>query len=256
MARLTELRLSGGPLVGKVPTATGRRHHLSGRPSNNRHTPENFADRFWRKVRRDGPGGCWQWVGSRLPNGRGQVHLRWDGPTNVRKYAYVVAWELTHGPVPDGVHVCHNCPAGDSPNCVNPSHLFLGTQADNVHDSIHKSRRNAFGIQKLHPPQVREIRALAARGGLTHREIAQRFGVARNTVRHIVARRSWGHLTDTDVIAPVFERVPHVHLPIRGDLHLAQQAANPIAVHLDESAPAPAGSSMQMARMAFREDFA
>lgn len=163
---------------------------MAGRPSNNRHTAANFAARFWRKVRKAGPGECWAWTGSKLPNGRGQVHLRWEGKNNVRRFAYVVAWELTHGPVADGVRVCHRC---DNPNCCNPSHLFLGTQAENIRDCALKGRRNAFGQQKLQIPQVREIRALAALG-MRHTDLAANFGIARNTVSQIVARVSWAWL--------------------------------------------------------------
>lgn len=194
MARLTELLLSDGPSIGNAPTTyRSFPHHLTGRPSNNRHTPANFARRFWRRVDQRGPDECWLWKGSHLATGRGQVHLRWEGTKNVRANAPVVSWLLTHGNIPKGLNVCHNCPTGDNPRCVNPNHLFLGTQKENIHDSICKGRYNVFGIQKLNAAQVLEIRALAARG-LRQRDIAQRFGIARNTVSAIVHRKSWDHL--------------------------------------------------------------
>lgn len=172
------------------------RHHLAGRPSNNRHTPENFARRFWRRVdRTGGPAACWSWHGSKLPSGRGQVHLRWEGTKSIRRNAPVIAWELTHGPIPDGLNACHDCPSGDDPNCCNPSHLFLGTTAENVHDSIRKGRKNCFGRQKLNAEQVLEIRARWAAGEL-QRVIAAEYGIARHTVSGIVHRKSWGWLDD------------------------------------------------------------
>lgn len=191
MAKLTEQNLSEPLSIGGA--STSRRHHLVGRPSNNRNTPENFPRRFWKRVVRRGDHECWPWHGSKLPTGRGQVHLRWEGGKSIRKNAPVVAWELTHGPVPAGKVVAHVC---DDPNCCNVvNHLFLATQAENVHDCIYKERRNAFGRQKLQVSDVLELRRLA-RLGAPRAFLAQRFGIKPHSVTEIVARRSWGWLTD------------------------------------------------------------
>jgi len=117
---------------------------------NTRHTPESFARTFWRRVDRRGPDECWPWLGTTNgSDGRGKVHLGFVGDYRLKKrkqaYAYVVAWQLTKGPIPDGLFVLHNCPTGDNPNCVNPAHLFLGTQVDNIHDMQRKGRANNFG---------------------------------------------------------------------------------------------------------------
>lgn len=192
MARLTEQRISAAPSVGAA--STSRRHHLVGRPSNNRNTPENFPARFWQRVERRGDDECWPWLGSKLPSGRGQVHLRYDGTKSVRKNAPVVAWELTHGPIPDGKVLCHRC---DDPNCCNVlSHLFVGTQAENIYDCALKGRRNAFGLQKLQVPDVLELRRLAALGA-SRASLARQFGIAKNTVSQIVLRRTWGWLHES-----------------------------------------------------------
>lgn len=93
------------------------------------------ADRFWSKVdTSDGLFGCWIWTASRFTKrgGYGQFH-EWP---KVR-YAHRVAWELTHGPIPDGMVVMHAC---DNPPCVNPQHLSLGTIADNAQDMVAKGR--------------------------------------------------------------------------------------------------------------------
>lgn len=141
------------------------------------------------------PSGCWEVQGHALHSGHVQISEGSPSTGDYRRVrAHVLAWTLAHGPVPSGLKVCHNCPAGDNPRCVNPAHLWLGTQAENIYDSIRKGRYNCFGRQKLNATQVREIRQLAAAGRLSQREIGQRFGVARNTVSGIVNRTSWGHL--------------------------------------------------------------
>lgn len=88
--------------------------------------------RFWAKVSR-GPG-CWEWTGSRNPvNGYGQFH-----PTKHTNYrAHRFAYEVSVGPIPPGMLVMHAC---DNRRCVNPAHLSLGTQLDNMRDAVAKGR--------------------------------------------------------------------------------------------------------------------
>ena len=140
---------------------------------------------------------CWIVQGYQNPrNGYVQIAERTGSPM---LYAHRVAWELVNGPIPAGWVIAHAC---DVPNCVNPDHLFLATQRQNILDSIHKGRYNAFGIQKLNADQVREIRGRAASGEL-QKDIAAAFGIARNTVSGIVSGKSWRHLDE-----PILERVP------------------------------------------------
>jgi hypothetical protein len=93
---------------------------------------------------------------------------------------------LAHGPISDGMFVCHRC---DNPPCVNPSHLFLGTPADNVHDRDLKGRQarqrgQANGRARLTDDDVREIRRLA--GSMLQREIGARFGVSQSYVSDVL----------------------------------------------------------------------
>ena len=164
---------------------------------------------------------CWNVTGCK-GNRAGHVHIggpRVDG-LQERKLAHRLAWELANGqPAPDGLVVMHSC---DNPRCVNPTHLSVGTQAENIHDSIRKGRYNCFGVQKLNAVQVREIRVLWGRGVL-QKDIAARFGIARHTVSGIVHGKSWQHL---DRIEQPFkpsdltnvEPVRTVDLPVRGEL--------------------------------------
>lgn len=99
----------------------------------NQHTDQRcrpLADRFWSRVEK-GPA-CWEWVGGRNADGYGEV--RADG--RMQK-AHRVSWALAHGPIPPGMHVCHTC---DNPPCVNPEHLFLGTNRANMRDRQAKGR--------------------------------------------------------------------------------------------------------------------
>lgn len=91
--------------------------------------------RFWEKVDRRGPNDCWLWTGCKHGHGYGSFNNR-VGPKAAHRFSY----QLHNGPIPDGMCVLHNCPDGDNPTCVNPAHLWLGTQADNIADMQKKGR--------------------------------------------------------------------------------------------------------------------
>jgi HNH endonuclease len=127
------------------------------------------VDNFWSKV--DKSGECWLWTACRHVDGYGSFNLN---KKNMR--AHRLSWEMENGKIPAGLCVLHRC---DVRLCVRPSHLFLGTKADNTQDMIKKGRHGAPGL-KLSDRDVEEMRTL--RGKLDAREIAQRFGVHRSYV--------------------------------------------------------------------------
>ena len=90
------------------------------------------ATRFWPRVQK--ADGCWPWIASIGTDGYGKFWVR--GRTT---HAHRVAWELTHGQIPDDDPrlVCHHC---DNPPCCNPAHLFLGTHSENAQDMVRKGR--------------------------------------------------------------------------------------------------------------------
>jgi hypothetical protein len=166
-----------------------------------------LADRFWSKVHKTES--CWLWTASKDSRGYGRVSYQ-----QIPLLAHRVAWELAHGPIPAGDHfgtlcVCHHC---DTPACVNPSHLFLGTQEDNMRDRDLKGRQapperkkhlgSAHGMAKLSDDDVRLIREiypqLPRSGGRVRPgyvlALSRRFGVGKDIVHDIVRRKTWTHL--------------------------------------------------------------
>lgn len=141
------------------------------------------VERFWSKV--DKTGECWLWTGGTDKGDYGTFAL--PGGVSVRCHRF--SWELERGPIPTGLLVCHTC---DTPRCVNPTHLFLGTPKDNTADMMTKGR-SRFG-RRLTEDNVREIRRLVATGA-TRREVAERFGVSASAVGAIVARYRWSHVS-------------------------------------------------------------
>lgn len=151
------------------------------------HVRGPLAQRFWAKVNRRGPEECWEWTASRYRFGYGVIYANGKMGRSNR-----VAWELTNGPIPDGMEVCHRC---DNPPCCNPTHLFLGTHQDNVRDCFGKGRMPRAGERngrsKLTWESVGQMRQRLAAGGITKSELARQFGVTHEQVANVVSGRQW-----------------------------------------------------------------
>lgn len=167
-------------------------------------TPERRA-RFVDFLRVVGPGqSCIGWPWSRREGV--YVHVSTD-PTRPLIYAHRWVWEQINGLIPDGYEVCHNCPNGDNPACVRPSHLWLGTHSQNIQDSFNKGR--SHGNRKNHPvgeahhstkltvADVYDIRRRCD-AGVNQRQLAREYGVTPTAINAIAKRRSWRHLPDED----------------------------------------------------------
>lgn len=149
-----------------------------------------FLERFWARV--EVTDSCWLWRGRCGNTPYGQIGIRY----NQVVYAHRLSFELaTREPVPPGLFVLHRC---DTPRCVRPDHLFLGTLADNSADCIAKGRvargeRN--GTSALTDDQVLRIRARYVPGRVKQRDLAREFGVTQATVGRVVRGELWRHVT-------------------------------------------------------------
>lgn len=148
--------------------------------------------RFLAKVRKTKT--CWLWVGAVTTKSRKRGVLKVDGKSMT---AARVSWELFRGKIPKGKSVLHDCPGGDDPRCVNPSHLWLGTQLENITDR-HRKGRDANGLThpkaKLNPAKVRSIRRKRCDNKTDYAVLAVEFGVSESTVWSAGERKAWKHV--------------------------------------------------------------
>lgn len=148
---------------------------------------ECFFETFWAHVDRRGDDECWPWFAYRNPKGYGRSFVRVDGQVYVVPHR--ASWAIHHGP-PGCLHVLHHC---DNPPCVNPKHLFLGTNEDNVRDRVAKGRTqkgHKHFKSHLTDADVRAIRASSE----SKAELGRKYGVTRATIAAILKRVTWKHL--------------------------------------------------------------
>ena len=157
-----------------------------------------FIQKFCLKFDPDTKESCWEWTAGKNADGYGRI---WNGCTHLR--AHRVAYEIFVGDIPEGLHVRHKC---DNRVCVNPHHLEVGTNADNVRDMVERGRQ-AKGSEhwpaKLCEPEVVLIKQFLARhpprpgrhsGGQCD-FIGRWFGVAAVNISQIHTKRIWTHVT-------------------------------------------------------------
>lgn len=147
--------------------------------------------RFWSKVDKKGLDDCWLWLASK--DGSGYGSLRNEKGIQIK--ASRISWELHNGTIPEGLFVCHSC---DTPACVNPNHLFLGTSADNSHDMCLKGRHHVCtgennSHRRLTEKAVMEIRDLRNKK-IKAKIIADKFNISTVYVYELAYRKSWKHI--------------------------------------------------------------
>ncbi len=134
-------------------------------------------------------GNCIIWAGAKLMNGYGII-----SPGGKQAYVHRVAYMLYVAPIPRNSCVLHSC---DTPLCINPAHLRLGTPADNANDREQRGRGNHVkgeqnGKSKLTLEQVKEIKT-RLKGTESFRRIARDYAVTDTTIQSIYTRRTWSH---------------------------------------------------------------
>jgi hypothetical protein len=129
--------------------------------------------------------GCFEWSGSRDRDGYGILRLTING--KVEQRAHRLSWIHFKGVVPEFMQVLHRC---DNPGCVNPDHLFLGTNHENMLDKTRKKRNNTSKLTKKDVLKIRTLHAI----GVNQRRIADRFSVGYKAVNKIVLRQRWKHV--------------------------------------------------------------
>ena len=139
---------------------------------------------FWGNVLITTDNTCWKWLGLKYPKGYGVVRRN---KKNISAHRYM--YSIVKGEVGDN-HVLHSC---DNPGCVNPNHLFLGTNYDNVLDKLSK-QRHPVGSKttnaKLNEEDVRCIRD----SRMDYKEVASKYEIDRKTAWNIVKGNTWKHV--------------------------------------------------------------
>lgn len=157
-------------------------------------------DRFWSKVDREAPGGCWLWKASKNNKGYGMFCVRSWGYQH-KQLAHRLCYADQVCPIPKGALLLHSC---DNPSCVNPAHLRVGSHRENVADMDQRGRRisnTPKGAENCNAI-LTDGQVIALRkdyiSGATHAELAKRYGISVRSVPDYTGSRSWRHLLGVD----------------------------------------------------------
>jgi hypothetical protein len=182
-----------GPLMQRIRAKA----NLQTKTEAKKMSETGLAARFWAKVDKQQPDGCWLWTAAKDSHGYGKFYSDKRGRPVA---AHRTAWVITHGNLLEGQVVRHKC---DNPACVNPEHLETGSQAQNLNDMFLRGRnpdrsKGRNGFAKLTLEQVRSIRSAYARGNISHRELATMFHVGATTIHNIIHHQRWAEETNNE----------------------------------------------------------
>lgn len=156
--------------------------------------PQMTIAGFWETIRVGDESECWLWTGPVWHFGHGRLWMNGRA-----RWAHRMVWELTKGPIPADMCVCHHC---DVPACCNPAHLFLGTKGDNNRDRSRKGRTSvrsgeAHWLTTLTDRQCEEIIARYAAGGVPQWKLGQEYGVSQAAISRVIRGETRPHLART-----------------------------------------------------------
>lgn len=138
-------------------------------------------NKFWRNVEQKETG-CWEWMGAKTKNGYGHMNIFYKN-----QYAHRISYEIKYGEIPVGMVACHKC---DNPACVNPDHIFIGTQKDNIQDMIKKGRNEIVGNMKYPFSKIIEIRDKYNNGEKNYSKLGRIFGISKQYIWFIINNKT------------------------------------------------------------------
>jgi hypothetical protein len=146
---------------------------------------QDIAIRFQKYVMPEPNSGCWLWTGGTHKTGYGAFTIC----KRKQVSAHRISWEIHHGSIPKGLCVLHRC---DTPSCVNPAHLFLGTNQENSKDCV-KKKRHVYGSRYKNAKITDDVAISIRQDPRSLREISASFGISARSVFNIKHNMGWKH---------------------------------------------------------------